>query len=91
MPGVSADTVKKLQAAAGKLSAAEKKFGELYVKAAEKVVAKGAGYVDTELARLAKLVNGDAISADKKAAFLLKTNVLKGFKGEPATDVTEEL
>ena len=83
--------MKKLQAAAAKLSAAEQKFVELYVKAAEKVVAKGAGYVDTELARLAKLMDGDGIAPDKKATFLLKSNVLKGFKGEPATDMTEEL
>lgn len=89
--GITADTVKKVQAAAGKLDAAQKKFGELYIKAAEKVVAKGAGYVDTELARLEKIIDGGNVTPDKKAAFLIKANVLKAFKGEPTKDVTEEL
>jgi protein disulfide-isomerase A6 len=89
--GITADTVKKVQAAAGTLEAAQKKFGELYVKAAEKVAAKGAGYVDTELARLEKMLDGGNVSPDKAAAFKLKANVLKAFKGEPASDATEEL
>jgi hypothetical protein len=83
--------VKQLQAAAKKLDAAQQKFAEIYVKAAEKVVAKGAGYVDTELARLAKMIDGGNVSPDKKAAFLLKSNILRGLKGEPVSDVTEEL
>lgn len=88
---VTADTVKKVQAAAKKLDGAQQKFGDLYVKAAEKVLAKGAGYVPTEMERLAKLIDGGSITPDRKAAFLLKMNVLKAFKGEPATEAPDEL
>lgn len=80
-----------MQAAAGKLEAAQRKFGDLYIKAAEKVAAKGAAYIDTELARLEKMLDGGNVSPDKAAAFKLKQNVLKAFKGEPAMDATEEL
>lgn len=88
---ITTDRLEKLQVAAKGLEAAQQKFGDLYVKVAEKVLAKGAGYVGTELERLSKLIDGGSITPDRKAAFLLKANVLKAFKGEPATDVTEEL
>jgi protein disulfide-isomerase A6 len=90
---ISADTLVKGKAAVGELKGQAAVHGEMYLKAIEKVLAKGAAYVDTEMERLQKLVGGDNISPEKKAAFLLKSNILRAFKGEPVEEVpvTEEL
>lgn len=80
---ISEATLNKGKEAVASLQGKAREYGDLYVKAMEKVVAKGSDYLDTELARLIKLVESGNISPDKKVLFLLKQNVLRALKGEP--------
>ncbi len=86
---ISEATLKKAKAVAAKLQGQAKEHSDLYLKAIEKVVAKGADYIDTEAERLRKLISGGNIAPDKKAFFQLKANILRAFKGEPAEPVEE--
>jgi len=90
---IGADTLAKGKAVVAELTGQAAVHGEIYVKAIDKILAKGAAYVDTEMERLQKLLGGDNISPEKKLSFLLKFNILRAFHGEPAEEVslTEEL
>lgn len=67
-------------------------YGKQYVAIAEKVLAKGADYVEKELARLAKMVKSPSLKPEAKAGFQLKQNILRAFsaaeeKKEPAEEL----
>ena len=78
---ISEATLTKGKEAVQNLQGKAREYGDLYIKAMEKVVAKGSDYLDTELARLIKLVESGNISPDKRVLFLLKQNVLRALKG----------
>lgn len=54
---------------------------KLHVKAMQKIIDKGAGYVDSEIRRLTKMAASSAVSGAKKSNFMLRRNVLQFFKG----------
>jgi len=91
--GITSETLTKAKEVATGLKDQAAAHGDVYLKAIEKVLTKGAAYVDTEAERLRKLLAGDNISPEKKALFLIKTNILRAFKGEPVEEVpaNEEL
>lgn len=69
-----------LKAAAASLTGEDAKHAMQYVAVAEKIVAKGLGYLDTEIARLGGMLSKPSIQAEKKTEFQLKQNILKAFK-----------
>jgi protein disulfide-isomerase A6 len=60
-------------------AAAKGPDGDLYVKAAEKVISKGASYITTERARLQKIIDGKTVQADKLDNMVKRKNVLDAF------------
>jgi protein disulfide-isomerase A6 len=70
-----------------------------YVKAMQKVVEKGAGYVEAELARIAKMIEDGGVAAAKKTLFYVRRNILSTFLPKEAAaaaakvteDASEEL
>lgn len=58
----------------------EKQYGDLYLKAVDKILTKGPEYVENEIARLTKMVGGGNVAPEKRAQFLLRANILKGFR-----------
>lgn len=77
-------TLKSAKDVVSGLEGKQKAYGEHYVKAIEKVIAKGPSYVENEIARLAKVLGGGSVTADRKTLFLLRTNILKAFLPEEA-------
>lgn len=75
-----ANFVSVIKAAAGSLSGQEATYAKQYVAVAEKVLAKGAAYLDTEIARLDGMLSKPSIQDEKKTEFMLKKNILKSFK-----------
>ena len=56
-----------------------KEYGKLYYSLAAKVVEKGITYVNTELARLEKMLKSASVTPANKTLFQLKRNLLKVF------------
>jgi hypothetical protein len=78
---IDAAVVDKLKTAAGLLTSSDEKANaKTYIAIAEKVVAKGAAYVDGELKRLAGFLANPSVQPDSKTNFSLKTNILKAFQ-----------
>jgi len=59
----------------------EKKAGEYYLKAMKKIIEKGDAYVETEIARLTKILSGK-MTADKRDTMFKRKNILGVFKKE---------
>ena len=72
--------VATLKAAAASLTGEDAKHALQYVAAAEKILLKGTGYLDTEIARLGSMLSKPSIQAEKKTEFGLKQNILRAFK-----------
>ena len=72
--------VQLLKAAAASLSGSEAVHAQQYVAVAEKVLAKGAEYLDKEIARLGGMLAKPSIQPEKKTEFMLKQNILRSFK-----------
>jgi len=70
-----------LRAAAGNFEADSKEAGysKTYIKVAEKVLEKGAGYVAAELARLGSVMSKGSLLPKARKTFQLKHNVLSAF------------
>lgn len=81
---VDASVVDKLKSAAATLQGKAVAAGKLYVSFAEKIVAKGAEYVEKELARIEKMAASPSIKPEAKAAFQLKRNILRAFNAVTA-------
>jgi len=73
---VLADAKKTAETMEGK----DAEFAGRYVKAMEKIIAKGDSYVSKEVARLSKLIGGEGVKADRKDLFMLRRNILKAFE-----------
>jgi protein disulfide-isomerase A6 len=68
--------LEKIQAEA---KSSDSKFADLYVKAAEKIIAKGDEYVTKEKTRLGKLIDGKSSAAAKLDDMVRRRNVLEAF------------
>ena len=69
-----------LSTAVNGLTGDELMKGQSYLSAAQKILAKGdVGYVQKEISRLAGLISKGSITAESKAAFQYRQNVLKAF------------
>lgn len=55
-------------------------FVKLYLNFAGKIVEKGVGYVEKELARLANMMKNANVTPEKKTDFIYKMNILNAFK-----------
>lgn len=72
--------VASLTSAAADLTGNDKTHGDMYVSIAKKVVAKGKGYIQTEIKRLSGMIEGSGVSAAKKTTFMLRRNILNAFE-----------
>lgn len=50
-----------------------------YISFAKKILSKGEGYIEKEIARLQGMTQSKSVSADKKKSFFLRLNILKKF------------
>jgi len=64
---------------------AEKKTAEYYLKVMKKITEKGDGYVETEIARLDKILAG-SMTGDKRDMMFKRKNILGVFKKAAAKD-----
>jgi len=69
----------KLTSATKALEGKEAAFGKLYASASAKVVAKGIGYVETEIKRLQGMISSPSVVAETKTNFQLRQNILRAF------------
>lgn len=58
----------------------------MYVSIANKMLAKGQGYLNTESARLKKMIASDSVNPDKKTNFMLRLNIIRSFASALAAD-----
>jgi len=77
---VDADLVASLKSGLSALTGVEKTFGQTYVSAAEKIIAKGSDYLEKEITRLGGMINSASVLPDKKTGFQLRQNVLKAYR-----------
>lgn len=77
---IDVDVQKKVQVVVDGLDGSDAKHGALYVKAINKIVAKGPIYVEEELKRLEGLLENDNVSSQKKTLFALRKNILQVFQ-----------
>jgi len=77
--GNKAQLLQEAEKVAKSLSGDEKKNGEYYTKVMGLIQSKGADFVDTEITRLNKLMEGSVAPA-KVDEFTVKQNILKAFK-----------
>jgi len=77
--GDKAALTKEATTEAGKLTGDDEKNGKYYVKVMETIQSKGAEFVDNEIARLNKLMEGSVAPA-KVDEFTVKQNILRAFK-----------
>lgn len=66
--------------AVGELSGKDVAKADVYIKAMEKIIQKGTGYVATEMARLQSLIDSDSTPKTKKVDFAVRRNVLAAFE-----------
>mmetsp|Transcript_7837 Transcript_7837/g.5881 ORF Transcript_7837/g.5881 Transcript_7837/m.5881 type:complete len:375 (+) Transcript_7837:72-1196(+) len=57
---------------------------KLYVNFAEKIVSKGADYIQNEINRIGKMAASANVKPEAKTSFQLKLNILKGFSAATA-------
>ena len=61
-----------------------------FISAADKIVSKGASYLDAEIARVTKMIGSANIAPSKKTFFMIRKNILSVFKQGGAVS-SEEL
>lgn len=71
--------VAALRNAVASLSGDAAKHAQHYMKVAEKVLEKGAAYVEQERARLDRMISSEAVKPQKKTLFMLRRNILDAF------------
>jgi protein disulfide-isomerase A6 len=89
---VDADVIDKLKAAAESLAGAKKSVlaaSKIYLSVAEKVVSKGAEYIEKEIARISKMSSSANVKPEAKHGFQVKQNILRAFNA--ATHKIEEV
>jgi len=71
--------IQEAEALIKKLKGEEEKAGKFYLKAMQSITSKGKEFIATEVARLAKLMEG-AIAPAKVDEFTVRQNILKAFE-----------
>ncbi|KAL0589302.1 hypothetical protein ABG067_002521 [Albugo candida] len=87
-----------------KLEGEDAEHGALYIKAIKKIIAKGSGYIESEIKRLEGLLRNKNVPLVKRKLFEKRKNILKALNGEaidnqeadetddePEVDANEEL
>lgn len=77
-----AGLLKQAEEAVSALTGQAATYGNMYVKAMKKILAKGSGYVAKESKRLGGMLESGSVSAAKKTNFMLRRNVLAFFQEE---------
>jgi len=77
--GDKAAIMKETETAVNSLTGDDQKNGKYYVKVMETIQSKGEEFVDSEIARLNKLMEG-SLAASKVDEFTVRQNILKSFK-----------
>lgn len=70
----------EIKAAAGSLSAAEKKAADFYAVVARKFEKEGAAFVASQKDRISKLLKSDSVAPAKRDEFQIKHNILSAFE-----------
>ena len=81
---IDAKTVQSIKDIVGRLTGRATDHGKLYVATAEKVLAKGNGYVAKEIQRLTKMTKSSSVVPESKTNFQLRINILNAFFKETA-------
>jgi protein disulfide-isomerase A6 len=76
---ITSSVLEQAESLVEKLEGETAKYGNLYVKAMKKVIAKGQKYVDSEIKRLEGLLANENVTAQKKKLFALRKNILEAF------------
>jgi len=76
----TADVLKRAEEAAEELEGKAAGFAKHYVKSMKKILSKGGEYVDKEIARLTKLLEGAGVKPERKDLFTLRKNILGAFQ-----------
>jgi len=75
--------IAKAEALVGKLSAKLKAIAKFYVSFMKKVVTRGVQFIETELARIQRIIESGSVGPIKLTSFQKRLNILKAFiKGE---------
>lgn len=74
------DVIKRAEEAAAELEGNAATFAGHYVKTMKKILAKGGEYVDKEIARLSKLIEGGNVKPARRDLFVLRKNILAAFQ-----------
>lgn len=74
------EVVKKAKEAAAGLTGAAKSNADLYVKFFEAFSGKDEEYLNAQIARLERMLEGTGLSASKVDEFTVRVNVLKSFQ-----------
>eukprot|EP00607_Mallomonas_marina_P005519 CAMPEP_0182428776 /NCGR_PEP_ID=MMETSP1167-20130531/23535_1 /TAXON_ID=2988 /ORGANISM="Mallomonas Sp, Strain CCMP3275" /LENGTH=364 /DNA_ID=CAMNT_0024611863 /DNA_START=55 /DNA_END=1149 /DNA_ORIENTATION=+ len=77
--GVDDTLVRKLKETADTLEGASAEFAKMYLSVAKKITEKGKDYLDNELKRLGGMIRSESVAAEKKTAFMIRSNILKAF------------
>jgi protein disulfide-isomerase A6 len=76
-----AAVIKQVEEATSKLSGQEQTSGNLYVKLMQTIVSRGNDFVQNEIARVDRLLEGSGVSATKTDELTIRKNILKAFAG----------
>nr|CCA15328.1 SSP8 [Albugo laibachii Nc14] len=74
--------LEQAEAIVEKLEGEDSKHGNLYIKAIRKIIAKGSGYIQTEINRLDRLLKNKNAPLGKRKLFESRKNILKALSGE---------
>jgi len=77
---INQEVVVKAEELSDKFTGDKLKHANLYIKAMKKQLKKGEGYLDKEIARLQKMLDGGNIKPSKQTLFHLRINILKALK-----------
>ncbi|KAI9205881.1 thioredoxin-like protein [Polychytrium aggregatum] len=80
--------IKEAQAEAKEL---KDKFANYYSKVMEKIQKAGSGYIQTETARLNKILASGSTTPEKRDDFTIRKNILAAFEEKETSDAREEL
>lgn len=87
---VTATLQQQLEELAKALSETEQAVAKIYMAVVKNILSKGKDYINTETARLTKLLAGGNLKAESKKNFQLRQNVLKAFTASSSSS-SEEL
>jgi len=72
--------IKEAEAIVAKLEGAAKEAGKVYTKVMSFIKSKGKAFLETELARVEKMLSGTAVTPAKIDEFTIRKNILAAFQ-----------